>query len=61
MNESCQVVVEAAVHRDATVIANLLELYSHDLSEAFSLELGTGGRFGYAGETRDLDWALDQF
>jgi predicted acetyltransferase len=55
MNESCQVVVEPAVHRDATVIANLLELYSHDLREAFSLELGTGARFGY--ESLPLYWS----
>jgi predicted acetyltransferase len=55
MNELCQVVVEPAVHRDATVIANLLELYSHDLSEVFCLELGTGGRFGY--ESLPLYWS----
>jgi predicted acetyltransferase len=47
MSKSCQVAVEPAVQCDATVVANLLELYSHDLSEAFSLELGTDGRFGY--------------
>ena len=55
MNELCQVVVEPAVHGDATVIANLLELYSHDLSEVFCLELGTGGRFGY--ENLPLYWS----
>jgi predicted acetyltransferase len=55
MNESCQVVVEPAVQRDATVVGNLLELYSHDLSEAFSLELGPGGRFGY--EKLPLYWS----
>ncbi len=29
------------------VIANLLELYSHDFSELYSLEVGSDGRFGY--------------
>jgi predicted acetyltransferase len=52
MTESCQVVVEPAMDRDATVVANLLELYSHDLSAAFSLDLGTDGRFGYDGLPR---------
>src|SRR5450631_4268432 len=55
MSKSCQVAVEPAVQCDATVVANLLELYSHDLSEAFSLELGTDGRFGY--ERLPLYWS----
>jgi predicted acetyltransferase len=55
MTESWQVAVEPAMHRDATVVANLLELYSHDLSAAFSLELGTDGRFGY--ERLPLYWS----
>jgi predicted acetyltransferase len=55
MNESYQLTVEPAVHRDATVMENLLELYSHDLSEAFSLEVGTDGRFGY--ERLPLYWS----
>jgi hypothetical protein len=49
VTEARQVAVEPALHRDATVVANLLELYSHDLSAAFSLDLGTDGRFGYEG------------
>jgi predicted acetyltransferase len=43
------------MHRDSTAMANLLELYSHDLSAAFSLELGTDGRFGY--ECLPLYWS----
>lgn len=31
----------------AAVLANLLELYSHDMSEYFPVELGPDGRFGY--------------
>jgi predicted acetyltransferase len=54
MTESWQVVVEPAAHGDATVVSNLLELYAHDLSVAFSLELGTDGRFGY--ERLPLYW-----
>jgi predicted acetyltransferase len=32
----------------APLLANLLELYSHDLSGIFAVELGPDGRFGYA-------------
>jgi hypothetical protein len=35
MNESHEVVLDIATPRDAAVLANLLELYAHDLSEAF--------------------------
>jgi predicted acetyltransferase len=31
----------------APLLANLLELYIHDLSEIFPLEVGADGRFGY--------------
>jgi hypothetical protein len=31
----------------APVLGNLLELYVHDLSEVFPIELGPEGRFGY--------------
>jgi predicted acetyltransferase len=55
MTESCQVAVEPALRRDAEAVANLLELYSHDLSAAFSLELGPDGRFGY--ERLPLYWS----
>jgi predicted acetyltransferase len=39
---------------DATMLANLLELYLHDLSEAFPIEPDTNGRFGY--ERLPLYW-----
>jgi predicted acetyltransferase len=43
-----EVVLEAAAVRDAALLSNLLELYLHDLSEAFpSIDLGAEGRFGY--------------
>lgn len=42
------VTLDLASPRDAGVLANLLELYVHDLSEVFpSIELGADGRFGY--------------
>jgi predicted acetyltransferase len=43
-----EVALSVATARDASVLSNLLELYVHDLSEAFALELGADGRFGYA-------------
>jgi predicted acetyltransferase len=44
------VTLEPATERDAALLENLLELYLHDLSEAFaSIELGADGRFGYDG------------
>jgi predicted acetyltransferase len=42
-----QVTIERATPADATLLANLLELYIHDLSEVFSIEPGPDGRFGY--------------
>jgi len=47
MTDLNEVVLEAATESDAGLLANLLELYSHDLSDVFALELGTDGRFGY--------------
>lgn len=41
------VLLQPASAQDAPVLANLLELYSHDLSVAFDLEIGDDGRFGY--------------
>jgi len=55
MTGSCEVVVEPAMPPDAAVLSNLLELYSHDLSEVFNLELGANGRFGY--EKLPLYWS----
>jgi predicted acetyltransferase len=54
-HRSAQQSLEPALHSDTTVVANLLELYAHDLSAAFSLELGTDGRFGY--EPLALYWS----
>jgi predicted acetyltransferase len=42
-----EVALEPAIARDAPVLSNLLELYAHDLSDVFALELGADGRFGY--------------
>jgi predicted acetyltransferase len=39
--------LEAAAERDAPVLANLLELYIHDLSEIFEFDVRPDGRFGY--------------
>jgi predicted acetyltransferase len=39
--------LEPAGAADAPLLANLLELYLHDLSEIFELEVGADGRFGY--------------
>jgi len=47
MSDSYEVVLDAATSSDAAVLSNLLELYSHDLSDVFALELGANGRFGY--------------
>ena len=41
------VALEPAAPSDSALLANLLELYIHDLSEAFPIELGADGRFGY--------------
>ena len=43
-----RVVLERASESSATLLGNLLELYTHDLSDIFSgLEVGPDGRFGY--------------
>ena len=48
MANPLEVSLDVAPARDAALLANLLELYVHDLSEAFPLiELGADGRFGY--------------
>jgi predicted acetyltransferase len=44
--------LEAATEADAGVLSNLLELYTHDLSALFAVELGADGRFGYASLAR---------
>ena len=55
MVDAQEVVLDVATPRDAGVLSNLLELYAHDLSEAFALELGADGRFGY--EKLPLYWS----
>jgi len=48
MTDRQAVVLDVATVRDAALLSNLLELYIHDLSEAFpAIELGADGRFGY--------------
>jgi predicted acetyltransferase len=41
------VAIEPATLADSPLLANLLELYIHDLSEVFSIDPGPDGRFGY--------------
>ena len=55
MIDSPEVVLEVATAHDAPVLSNLMELYAHDLSAVFSLELGPDGRFGY--ERLPLYWS----
>lgn len=50
-----EVTLEAAASSDATLLANLLELYVHDLSVIFSVDIGDDGRFGY--EPLPLYWS----
>lgn len=40
--------VVRATQADHDTLANLLELYIHDLSATFSIDVGPNGRFGYA-------------
>src|SRR6266403_2441861 len=48
MINSREIILEAATLADSPLLSNLLELYIHDLSEAFpSIELKPDGRFGY--------------
>jgi predicted acetyltransferase len=47
MMSSEEVVLEVASADDAAVLANLLQLYIHDMSEFFGGQLDAAGRFGY--------------
>ncbi len=47
MAASEDLTLEVATEADAPVLSNLLELYLHDLSEIFPIEVGADGRFGY--------------
>ena len=42
-----QIEVIPASREQAPILANLLELYAHDFSEFYGVELGPDGRFGY--------------
>src|SRR6184192_14044 len=55
MVDSQEVVLEVATPRDAPLLSNLMELYLHDLSEVFPIQLGADGRFGY--EKLPLYWS----
>ena len=46
MVQSLEVTLDVAKPAEAVVIANLWELYAHDLSDVFALELGADARFG---------------
>ena len=46
-SESEEVTLLAATSADAAVLSNLLELYIHDLSDFFPIEIGVDARFGY--------------
>ncbi len=47
MSAPREVSLAVATPADAPLLSNLLELYLHDLSEAFPMEVGADGRFGY--------------
>jgi predicted acetyltransferase len=48
LEKPLEVSLHVATESDAAVLGNLLELYVHDMSEAFpSVEVGADGRFGY--------------
>jgi len=49
------VVLEPATPAQKPLIENLVELYVHDLSDAFELNIGENGRFGY--ESLPLYWS----
>ena len=44
---SAHIEVIPARPEQESILANLLELYAHDFSEFYGLELGADGRFGY--------------
>jgi predicted acetyltransferase len=44
--ESQQVLLQTAESHDAPLLASLFELYAHDLSAAFEMDVGADGKFG---------------
>jgi len=55
MSVAENVILVPASERDQPLLSNLLELYVHDLSEVFPVELREDGRFGY--ERLPLYWS----
>lgn len=55
MTDASEVTLEAAGPENASLLANLLELYVHDLGEIFPVAIGADGRFGY--EWLPLYWS----
>jgi predicted acetyltransferase len=55
MTGGAAVHLEPAGPEQMRVLARMLELYLHDLSEVFELELGADGRFGYEALPRFLE------
>lgn len=56
MASSRGIVLDLAIQQDAPLLANLLQLYIYDLSEAFpNVELGADGRYEY--EKLPLYWS----
>ena len=49
------VTLEPATLADKPLLENLFELYAHDMSEAFEIEIGENGRYGY--EQLPLYWS----
>lgn len=47
MTASREVTLERVAAGEHTLLANLFELYLHDMSEIFPLRVGSDGRFGY--------------
>jgi len=47
MAASYEVVLELAKPEQAPLLSHLVQLYLHDLSDIFPIELGPDGRFGY--------------
>jgi predicted N-acetyltransferase YhbS len=59
---AAQVALEALKPADGELLANLLELYVHDLSAIFTrVELGPDGRFGYPALPTYLSGRTDRF
>ena len=55
MTRSETIRLERASSQNHELLGNLLELYSHDLSDVFSIDVGGDGRFGYPG--LDFYWS----